>query len=155
MVATTTCPAQSTDDDEKEQNKADELEFFEQVATHSLTVMNVTCCKVGGEAVVVSCGQGASCVAQCRANQGTLCPLGDCDNCLSFEEQPEEEEEEEEEGGGKRCVACHGSSSFAWCTRRGCNVGQYPICCFNPLCRKRKPKKCAWFSYFWGGFSLN
>ena len=143
-----TCPVPSPQNDE-----SDELEFFEQAATHSPTAMNVTCCKVGGDAVAVSCGQGASCVAQCRANEGTLCPSGDCDNCLSFEEQPEEEEDEEEEGGArKRCAACYGSSSLAWCPGRGCDVGRYPICCFNPICRKRSPKKCAWFSYLWGGF---
>lgn len=144
-----TCPAPSPPND-----GSDELEFFEQAATNSLTAMNVTCCRVGGDPIVVSCGQGASCVAQCRANEGTLCPSGDCDDCLSFQEE-EQEEEEAEEGGRKRCVACYSSSSLSWCTRRGCNVRRFPICCFHPICRRRRPKKCTWFSYFWGGFSLN
>ena len=113
--------------------------------------MNVTCCKIEADPIVATCGQGESCVAQCRASEGTLCPSGDCGNCLTFQEQPDEEEEDGELGR-KRCTACQSSSSLRWCKRRGCNVGKHPICCFHPDCKHKRQNKCAYLSYFWGEF---
>ena len=68
--------------------------------------MNVTCCKIEADPIVATCGQGESCVAQCRASEGTLCPSGDCGNCLTFQEQPDEEE-----GDGVGEVGRHSESN--------------------------------------------
>ena len=142
-----TCPAPSPPTGD-----SDELEFFDLAATNSPTYMNVTCCKIEADPIVTTCGQGESCVAQCRTNEGTLCPSGDCGNCLTFHEQPDEEDEGDGEVGRKRCQACQSSSSLRWCKRRGCPVGKHPICCFHPGCKQKRPNKCRHLSYFWGKF---
>ena len=113
--------------------------------------MNVTCCKIEADPIVTTCGQGESCVAQCRTNEGTLCPSGDCDNCLTFQEHLEDEGDDGEVGR-KRCQACQSSSSLRWCKRKGCPVGKHPICCFHPDCKRKRPNKCRHLSYFWGEF---
>ena len=107
--------------------------------------MKVTCCKLGASPVDVTCGLGVSCAAQCKASEGSLCPSGNCNNCLSFEEQEEE--------GRKRCTACGASSNLKWCKRKGCKVKKNPICCFHPDCRKKRPGQCAWLSYYLGSLT--
>merc|ERR1711973_154534 len=38
------------------------------------------------------------------------------------------------------------SSGYRWCSPR-CNVSRYPQCCYNPVCRSKKPMGCVWHLY--------
>ena len=38
------------------------------------------------------------------------------------------------------------SSGYRWCSPR-CDVSRHPQCCYNPVCRSKKPLGCVWHLY--------
>lgn len=50
-----------------------------------------------------------------------------------------------------RQLATSNSASLRLCVRLGCPVtGQYRYCCYQPTCRERRPRECAWLNYVTG-----
>ena len=119
------------------------LAFYEEVMTYNESSVYVTCCRLDGTPVSVTCGQGFSCAASCFSIDASLCPSHNCEACDNFEEEPDEE--------GRYSIATMGSSAWKWCPSKGCRVrGRSRGCCFNPRCQRRRPRKCAWLQYFAG-----
>ena len=128
------------------------LDFFDSAFTFSNESIHVNCCARDTTLTNVTCGQGISCIGQCAAIEGSLCPSGNCTgdpkDCrpnLGFEE-----------GGDpvKRksySVAALPSWAFKWCTPR-CRVRYHSACCFHPTCRSQRRQLCSWMNYFTGGF---
>ena len=118
-------------------------ELYNKVMTFNESNVTATCCKVDGSAVSVTCGQGFSCAASCFSLQASLCPSQNCGAC----HRPEEEEVRGRQNSG----ATEASGGLSHCTRNQCKVGgRFKECCFHPVCRKRRPKKCAWLQYLVG-----
>ena len=118
-------------------------ELYNKVMTFNESNVTATCCKVDGSPVSVTCGQGFSCAASCFSLEASLCPSHNCGACHRLEEEGVR--------GRKNSGATEASGGLSHCTRNQCKVGgRFKECCFHPICRKRRPKKCAWLQYLVG-----
>ena len=134
------------------------LNFFDYVMTFNDSVVDLTCCKNDGTEVYVSCGQGLSCSNACFTRQATLCPSQNCQDCDNINQ---EEESEDNERGIRRntkrrqrrqgpSYVTNSARKFKYCLKWGCPVRWRPECCFHPVCKGRRTKKCVWLQAFVG-----
>ena len=122
-------------------------DFFDYAMTNFNEQINVTCCGLDGSEAVASCGGGLGCSAVCASLSSTLCPSGDCNNCHAIEETIETNRKKKKNS----CTAASGVSCLNRCVGDGCKVGRgSEHCCFQPSCKKRRRKKCAWTEKYFG-----
>ena len=123
------------------------IDFFDNVFTFINESVQVNCCRSDNEIVLATCGLGASCAGSCSALGAFLCPSG---NCSGSCEMPFEEEAEEATSRRKpSSQATKPSTAFKWCSPR-CNVWRNKGCCYNPICKKKRPKACRWIDFLTG-----
>ena len=109
--------------------------------------MTVNCCHLNNTVELATCGLGGSCAGSCSALGASLCPSG---NCTGDCEMPFEQEAESSQIDSRQwSAATKPSRAFAWCSSR-CNVWSHKGCCYNPICRRRRPRPCRWFNYLTG-----
>ena len=133
------------------------LEFYNDVMTFNDSIVELICCKLDGNPVSVSCGQGFSCAAACYSREAVLCPSHNCEDCDNIDKEAEGNSGDEgrKERRGRLSWATSFSGSMSHCTRRGCQVGgRSKYCCFHPICRTRRKRQCSWLQYFSGKLSL-
>ena len=126
---------------------ASTVDFFDNVFTFINQSVTVNCCRSDNTIELATCGLGASCAGSCSALGASLCPSG---NCTGDCEMPFEQETNQTEVQRRWSAATLPSSAFKWCPRRGCPVRRRKGCCYNPICKKRKPKACRWMNYLTG-----
>ena len=123
------------------------IDFFENVFTFVNDSVTVNCCHLNNTVELAECGLGASCAGSCSALGASLCPSG---NCSGDCEMPFEQEAESSQIDSRQwSAATKPSRAFAWCSAR-CNVWSHKGCCYNPICRRRRPRPCRWFNYLTG-----
>ena len=120
---------------------------------HSITIgdetVQVTCCSTNWTmvAIEVTCGQGMSCIGQCTAKDASLCPSGVCGNCEQGLQFDEEEDSTRTRQGHAAVTLPPWTLSFCplVCNRVPGWVRRWTICCYHPVCKKRKdvPQKCT------------
>lgn len=123
--------------------KGSVIDFYDMAMTHGINMTEVTCCTLDQRSITASCGEGLSCSAVCHSEDASLCPSGQCDDCETL---PEEED--------RSCVSSSPSSSCNRCVREGCRTKGSPGCCFNHICRRRRPRQCEWMRYYFSELSL-
>ena len=130
------------------------LDFYDYVMTFNDSIVELTCCKSDGTSTRASCGQGLSCANACIAQEASLCPSQNCDDCGNLEQESDESETRVLRGSRKRglSVVTHLASAFKYCLRRGqfCPIMRSPECCFHPKCAKRRKERCQWLQAFVG-----
>ena len=125
--------------------------FYNEVMSFNETEVTATCCKLDNTPISVTCGQGQSCAASCFSREASLCPSRDCNACDNFEETQQV---------GRRSLATTDASEWGWCSARGgnnCNVNgkKKKGCCFNPICQRRRRKKCSWLQFTIGKWNFD
>ena len=118
--------------------------FYNEVMTFGETEVTATCCKLDGNPVSVTCGQGLSCAASCFSKEAFLCPSRDCNACDNTQQSE----------------ATTGASDWRWCSSGSnkCKVnpdkGGNKGCCFNPTCQSARPRLCRWLQLTAGSWIL-
>ena len=127
------------------------LDLYDYSITIGNETVQLTCCLTNWTltAINVPCGQGMSCIGQCTAKDAFLCPSGVCGDCergLRFDE------EEDSTRTRQSASVTRPSHSISWCPRYGCRVNFWPICCYHPVCKKKKnvPQQCLSLSILFG-----
>ena len=132
------------------------LDFYDYVMTFNDSIVELTCCKSDGTPTRASCGQGLSCANACYAQEASLCPSQNCDDCGNLDQESDESETRKggsrKRPGGGQSVVTHLASAFKYCLRRDqfCPIKRSPECCFHPKCAKKRKEKCQWLQAFVG-----
>jgi len=149
--------------------------FYDYTTTFSNDTQEVTCCTLWQSPTTATCGRGLSCGAVCRAQDSTLCASGDCQNCENIEEsrsyknqitKASNNQESKNNLVSKKlshqrntkasnitrraCLSWGSDSSCNRCVGDNCRIKRSPGCCFHPLCRKKRKRKCSWLQNYLG-----